>query len=114
MENNCIISKNLKSLRNIFGYTQAYIAEYLNLTPAAVNQYENDARTIPEWVVAKLAILYNIDEFDLYEENPEKQSLIAAFAFRAKDLTTSDIQTICKFKKIINNYINMSTTLANG
>lgn len=114
MENKVNLSKNIRELRSKFGYTQAFVAQYLNLTPAAVNQYENDARSIPEWVIEKLALLYNIEEFDLYEENPDKQSIIAAFAFRTNEQTLSDIQTICKFKKIVNNYINMTTSLTNG
>jgi hypothetical protein len=58
-------------------------------------------------------LLYNIEEYDLYEENPEKQSLITAFAFRADELSAYDMQTISKFKKIIHNYINMSIALKN-
>ena len=114
MENNSIISENIKSLREKFGYTQTFVAEYLKLTPAAVNQYENDARTIPTSVIAQLAILYNIEEFDLYESNPEKKKIISTFAFRADELTATDMQTVGKFKKIIYNYINMSKALANG
>lgn len=114
MENNIFISKNIRELRSKFGYTQAFIAEYLNITPAAVNQYENDARTIPESVIEKLALLFNIDEYDLYEENPEKQVVLTSFAFRADELSASDMQQISKFKKIISNYINMSEALANG
>jgi transcriptional regulator with XRE-family HTH domain len=114
MENTTVISKNIRELRNTFGYTQAFIAEYLNITPAAVNQYENDARTIPESVIGKLAVLYNVDEFDLYEENPEKQVVLTSFAFRADELTAADMQQISKFKKIITNYINMSEALVNG
>lgn len=111
MENKSIISKNIRDLRSKFGYTQAFIAEYLNITGAAVNQYENDARTIPTIVIEKLALLYNVDEYDLYEENPEKQGLISAFAFRAGDISAVDMQNISKFKKIVNNYINMSIAL---
>lgn len=113
METNSIISKNLRDLRNRFGYTQVFIAEYLNISAAAVNQYENDARTVPTSVIEKLALLYNIEEYDFYEENPEKQNLISAFAFRAGEISAADMQNISKFKKIVNNYINMSLALAN-
>ena len=113
METNNIISKNIKELRVKFAYNQDFIAEYLGITPAAVSQYENDARTIPESVIEKLALLYNIDAYDLYEENIEKQPLISTFAFRADELNAYDMQTVSKFKKIIYNYINMSNALAN-
>jgi len=113
MKTNSIISKNIKDLRNRFGYTQAFIADYLNITAAAVNQYENDARAIPTAVVGKLALLYNIDEYDLYEEEPQKQNLITAFAFRAGELTATDMQSVSKFKKILYNYVNMSKAIEN-
>ena len=114
MDTNSMISKNIKDLRVKFGYTQTFIAEYLNLTPAAVNQYENDARTIPTSVLEKLAILYDVDEYDLFEENPEKRQLISSFAFRAGELSAKDMQSVSKFKKVILNYLNMSSALANG
>jgi transcriptional regulator with XRE-family HTH domain len=114
METNNIVSKNIRELRNIFGYTQAFVAQYLNITPAAVNQYENDARVISESVIEKLALLFNVEEYDLYEENLEKQAVLTSFAFRADELTGSDMQQVSKFKKIITNYINMSEALANG
>lgn len=106
-----MLSENLKKMREKFAYTQAFIAEHLGLTAAAVNQYENEARTIPETIVGKLATLYNVDEYDLYEEHQEKKEILASFAFRANEMTPSDQQTISKFKNIVSNYINMSTAL---
>lgn len=113
MNANQLVSTNIKNLREKFSYTQAFIADYLGITAAAVNQYENDARTIPENVIAKLALLYNVEEFDLYEENPEKQNLLTSFAFRADEITPEDMDTISRFKKIISNYVNMSSALTN-
>ncbi|MFH0841461.1 MAG: helix-turn-helix transcriptional regulator [Bacteroidota bacterium] len=114
MDTNSIISKNIRDLRVKYGYTQAFIAEYLNLTSAAVNQYENDARTIPTSVVEKLALLFDVEEYDLFEENPEKRQLISSFAFRAGELSAQDMQSVSKFKKVILNYLNMSSARANG
>jgi transcriptional regulator with XRE-family HTH domain len=114
MGDNNLISHNIKNLRVKFGYSQTFIAEYLKLTPAAVNQYENDARTVPETVIEALAILYNVDEYDLYEKDPEKQDMLTSFAFRADELSAEDLATVSKFKKIINNYLNMSEALNNG
>jgi len=114
MDANSIISKNIRDLRVKFSYTQAFLAEYLNLTAAAVNQYENDARTIPTSVIEKLAILFDVEEYDLYEENPEKRQLTSSFAFRAGELSAMDLQSVSKFKKIILNYLNMSAARENG
>jgi len=114
METNQLLSINIKKLRDKFKYTQAFVADYLGITAAAVNQYENDARSIPENVVEKLSLLYNVEEFDLYEEDPDKQNILTSFAFRADEITAEDMNTISRFKKIITNYINMSSALTNG
>ncbi|MBE9467737.1 MAG: helix-turn-helix transcriptional regulator [Bacteroidetes bacterium] len=114
METNQLLSRNLKKLREKFTYTQAFVADYLGITAPAVNQYENDARSIPENVIEKLALLYNVEEFDLYEDDPEKQNLLTSFAFRADEIIAEDMVTISRFKKIITNYINMSSALING
>lgn len=113
MENNQVISKNMKDLRVKFGYTQPFIAEYLNISVPAVSQYETDARTIPTTVIEKLALLYNVEEYDLYEENPEKQCVLTSFAFRSDELSGTDMQSVSAFRKIICNYINMSEALVN-
>ena len=114
MKTNEILSRNIKKLREKFAYTQSFVADYLGITAAAINQYENDARSIPENVVEKLSLLYNVEEFDLDEEDPEKQNVLTSFAFRADEIIAEDMETISRFKKIITNYINMSSALANG
>jgi len=113
MENSNNLSQNIKNLRVKFRYTQSFIAKYLNQSTAAVNQYENDSRAIPEKVVEKLALLYNVNEIGLYEDHSEKKELLTNFAFRVDEVSAEDMQTISKFKKIITNYINMSSALAN-
>jgi transcriptional regulator with XRE-family HTH domain len=63
MGTNEILSGNIKKLREKFAYPQGFVADYLGFTAAAVNQYENDARSIPEKIVEKLSLLYNVEEF---------------------------------------------------
>ncbi len=113
MEKNNILSENLINLREKFGYSGTFVADYLGVTPQAVTQYENNSRSIPVAVVEKLALLYNVSEYDLYEKNPERQCLLSSFAFRANEFTAEDMVEISKFKKIIYNYINMATALKN-
>lgn len=59
-------------------------------------------------------MLFDVEEYDLYEENPEKRQLLSSFAFRAGELSAQDLQSVSKFKKIILNYLNMSSALKNG
>ncbi|WP_321425981.1 helix-turn-helix transcriptional regulator [uncultured Bacteroides sp.] len=108
-----MIAENIRLLREKFGYTQTQVASYLNITSSAVNQYESKARSIPADVVSKLAILFNVEEYDLYEENPQQQSLISAFAFRADELKEEDLKSIAAFRKIITNHFHLSNALEN-
>ena len=114
METNEILSRNIKKMREKFAFTHGFFADYIGITAAAVNQYETHARSIPENVVEQLSLLSNVEEFELYEEDPEKQNLLTSFAFRADEITAEDMETISRFKKIITNYLNMSLALANG
>jgi transcriptional regulator with XRE-family HTH domain len=108
-----MLSKNIRSLREKFGYTQAQVANYLGITTSAVNQYENDARPIPTDVVSKLSLLFSVEEYDLYQENPQQQQILSAFAFRANELVEDDFKSISAFKKIVLNYFHLSEALSN-
>ena len=110
---NIMLSKNIRTLRKKFGYTQAQIANYLGITASAVNQYENDARSIPTDVVSKLSLLFSVEEYDLYQENPQQQQILSAFAFRANEFVEADFKSISEFKKIVLNYFHLSEALSN-
>jgi transcriptional regulator with XRE-family HTH domain len=107
-----MISENIRNLRKRLGYTQEQISEYLGISTAAVTQYETGSRVVPAATVSKLALLFNVDEFELYQEEPQQQQLLAAFAFRAGEVQSQDLKTISEFKKIVLNYFHLSNELA--
>ncbi len=112
MEKQNNLGKNLALLRKKFGYTQQYIADYLGVTSQAVTQYEKESRTIPVTFLRKLALLYNIEEYDLFNDNFESIAVSTAFsAFRATELSPKDLREVSKFKKIVTNYLNMVKAL---
>ncbi len=106
-----MIPENIRSLRKKLGYTQEQIAEYLDISTAAVTQYETGARVVPASTVSKLALLFNVDEYELYQEDPQQQQLLSAFAFRANELHPQDLKSISEFKKIVLNYFHLSNEL---
>jgi transcriptional regulator with XRE-family HTH domain len=108
-----MLPKNIRALRTSLGYTQSQVADYLELTPAAVTQYETGTRPIPSDVVSKLAVLFGVDEYELYQENPQQNNILSAFAFRANQLENKDLQSIAAFKKIVLNYFHLKNTLEN-
>lgn len=107
-----MLSKNIRALRESLGYTQAQIAKNLGVTASAVNQYENDARSIPAESVSKIALLFNVDEYELYQDNPQQQQLLSVFAFRANKFVEEDLKSILEFKKIVLNYFHLSEALS--
>jgi transcriptional regulator with XRE-family HTH domain len=109
-----MIPENIRSLRKKLGYTQEQIAEYLDISTAAVTQYETGTRVIPAATVSKLALLFNVEEFELYQDEPQQQQLLSAFAFRANELQPQDLNSISEFKKIVLNYFHLSNELANN
>lgn len=108
-----MLAENIRALRKKLGYTQEQIADYLGISAAAVTQYETGTRVVPTTTVSKLALLFNIDEYELYQEEPQQQQLLSAFAFRADELQSNDCKSISEFKKIVLNYFHLSMALKN-
>jgi transcriptional regulator with XRE-family HTH domain len=108
-----MLAENIRALRKKLGYTQEQIADYLGVSTAAVTQYETGARVVPSTTVSKLALLFNIDEYELYQKEPQQQQLLSAFAFRAGELQPDDLKSISEFKKIVLNYFYLTIALKN-
>lgn len=107
------IGKNIKLLRKKQGLTQEMLAEYLEINREEVNYYENGKRDIPSKLVTKIAELFAIDEYDLFEENEALIQTNVAFAFRAENIKSEDLKAIASFKKIAMNYLKMYKALKN-
>ena len=108
-----MLPKNIRALRKKLGYTQEQIADYLGISTAAVTQYETGVRMVPSTTVSKLALLFNVDEYQLYLEDPQQLQILSAFAFRADELQSKDLKSISEFKKVVINYFHLSTELRN-
>ncbi|TWP24249.1 XRE family transcriptional regulator [Apibacter muscae] len=109
-----IIGKNIKLLRDKIGLSQEDLAEYLGLSnKMQVSRYEKGTTSVPTIHMTKLADLFGVDEYDFYEEDEDNIKLNVAFAFRANELQSSDMEIIASFKKLAMNYLKMKKTLAN-
>jgi transcriptional regulator with XRE-family HTH domain len=107
-----IVGKNIKLFRDKLGLTQEMLAEYLGVSRAQVNRYENGS-IVPTDKLTKLAELFSIDEYDFYEENDAIMTTNVAFAFRADELSKDDLISIASFKKLAMNYLKMQQALNN-
>lgn len=109
-----MFSQNLKALRKANELTQDQVAVYLGMMRSAYANYESGARNMPLAQMQKAADLFGCSLSTLLSENPNEVNNILPFAFRADDLTTSDLNELAKFKKVALNYIKMSNLLKNG
>jgi len=107
MSTNEIIGHNIKLFREKHGISQDVFANYLGVTREEVSYFENGRRNISTGIIEKSAKLFGVDDYDLYEENPENQQANVALAFRADFINTEDLKQIADFRKIILNYLKM-------
>ena len=78
MIHNPNLSQRLKSLRNEHGYTQANLADLLNVTPQAISQLENGKTSLDIEKLVRLADLYHISTDELLGlTNDSEMDLIA-------------------------------------
>ena len=110
---NKTLGQNIKLLREKLNLTQENVASYLNTSREQFAYFENGTRNVSTTQLSKLADLFCVDEFDFYEEDDNKRKLNISFAFRADSINQIDLENISKFKKIVRNYLNMKTALAN-
>lgn len=67
-----MIYKRIRDLREDKDLTQTDIAKYLHISQRAYSRYENDERSIPIEVLAKLADFYNTSIDYLVDRTNEK------------------------------------------
>lgn len=106
-----IIAYNICKLRKEFKYTSQQVAEYLDVSVDEIIQYESGIKTIPSEYISKLAILFNVDEIELFEENPSKNNILSLITLPAKNMQAKDLKAISAFKKTVLNYIHLSEVL---
>ena len=107
MESTLSVAGNLLALRQRHGLTQESLANYLGVARPTISYYETGERNIPLEHLEKLANFFGIDTYDLLEENTENQQSMVAFAFRADELNSEDMNGIAAFRKVVRNYLKM-------
>lgn len=111
MEENKRIGKNIKHLRENLGYTQTDICNYLGISQPAYVKYENGETTISMQALEKIAMLFNVEEYDIMTGDAKTFQSTLAFAFR-KEGEISDLKPIADFQRIVNNYLMMCNELS--
>jgi transcriptional regulator with XRE-family HTH domain len=112
MKNN--IGKNIKIFREKIGVNQEDIANYCGIKREIISYYENGKRDVSLLHLEKIAEYLNVDMETFIEENPSDIQPDLALAFRANEVTPSDLGQIAYFRKIVKNYLKMKSIESNG
>lgn len=108
---NTNLANNLKYLRELFGYNQQEIAEFLKVDQSLISKFEKGERTISSDVINSLACLYGVKVEDL--ENSNVPAIQVSTSFRKGKLEPSDLEVISRINKISLN-IDFLEDLLNG
>ena len=112
MDNNLKIGEKLKLLREKLNFTQQSVADYLNIQRVMLSYFETGTREIPIETLEKLCLLYGIDLESIINDDSDVFEASLAFAFRADEMESSDLNSIARFKEIVMNYIKMNQLTA--
>lgn len=108
MKPNEIIGRNIKTHREINGFTQDVVSKFLGIKRELISYYETGAREIPFITLEKLSELYGVDLDAFYEEDDKLVKENALIAFRTEGLEKEDLEAISQFKVIVKNYLKMN------
>ncbi len=103
------VGKNLKQIREANKYTQAQVAEFLDIERGTLSNYELGTREAPFEVLQKLADLYGVDFSAFFETDRKRQEECLACAFRIADLSVEDMKAVSVFKDVVKSYLKMCT-----
>lgn len=110
---NKIIGKNLKLFRGFNRFTQEQVADFLGLNNRSTySNYESGDREAPLEVLEKCADLYGCDMTLFFEDNETSVNDMLICAFRADNISASDMAEVAKFKNVVKNYLKINTLLA--
>lgn len=111
MNENEIIGRNLKALREANKYTQDQVASYLNIQRSAYANYETGDREAPIDVLENASKLFGCDLELLFEKDEKAVRNMLVCAFRADNLSDYDLKEVAAFKSIVMNYMKMDKLL---
>jgi transcriptional regulator with XRE-family HTH domain len=104
-----LVSKKFNELRNMNGFTQSQIAEYLQVDQSYISKCEKNERQFSIDILEKAANLFGCSIE--YFINEDSDFAPIPIAFRAKGLENEDLETIAAMNKIALNLRYMEDLL---
>lgn len=112
MEEKMVVGRNLKALREANGYTQEQVANFLGIGRSAYANYEAGERETPMEVMERASELFGCELALLFDEDEQAVKNMLVCAFRADNLSVSDMKEVAAFKNIVLNYLKMERLMA--
>lgn len=112
MEEKMVVGRNLKALREANGYTQEQVANFLGIGRSAYANYEAGERETPMEVMERASELFGCELALLFDEDEQAVKNMLVCAFRADNLSVSDMKEVAAFKNIVLNYMKMERLMA--
>ena len=107
-----LIGKNVKLAREINGFSQSSVADFLKVDQSLVSKFEKGERNLQSDLLERLANLYGYKITDFENEFVTDEQQIKT-AYRSSGITTSDMEAIHDIRRIAMNLFFM-TDLAGG
>jgi transcriptional regulator with XRE-family HTH domain len=110
--NRVVIGENAKRARESIGFSQASVANFLNVDQSLISKFEKGDRALQSDMLERLANLfgYNVTDFGREGGVPEQQ---LKAAYRSNGITADDMEAIHDIRRIAINLFFM-TNLASG
>lgn len=112
MNENAIIGRNLKALREANNYTQEQVASFLGIQRSAYSNYETGDREAPIEILEKASSLFGCEMELLFDPDQKAVKNMLVCAFRADNLSVEDMKEVSAFKDIVMSYMKMERLLA--
>lgn len=112
MNENAIIGRNLKALREANNYTQEQVASFLGIQRSAYSNYETGDREAPIEILEKASSLFGCEMELLFDSDQKAVKNMLVCAFRADNLSVEDMKEVSAFKDIVMSYMKMERLLA--
>ena len=90
----------LKELREINGFTQKQVANFLEVDQSLIAEIEKDIRSISFSLLQKLLVLYGLSNEDFINDEEGKS---ISYANDSKSFTNSELKAISEINQIVLN-----------
>jgi transcriptional regulator with XRE-family HTH domain len=111
--NTVAIGGNAKRARELNGFSQANVAEFLKVDQSLISKFENGDRSLQSDMLERLANLYGYKVSDFEREDGIPEQRIKA-AYRSGGISAGDMEAIHDIKRIAMNLFFMTELIGGG